>query len=118
MAAPNILNISTITSKTALASLTTVTSSIIINSSGSNSVLKLNNILLTNYSTSAVTATISISRSSNSYILGGNIAIPANSTLVLLGKDTSIYIEEGDIVQANTSANSSVNMTASYDIIS
>jgi hypothetical protein len=38
--------------------------------------------------------------------------------LVLLGKDTSFYLEEGDVIQANTSANASVTFAGSYEIIS
>ena len=118
MAAPNLLSTTTVTGKTAVAALTTVTSNVITNSSGSSTVDKLNNVILTNYTSSAVSANILINRSSTLYYIGGAVAIPANSTLVLLGKDTSIYLEEGDVVQANVSANSSVSFTASYELMS
>jgi hypothetical protein len=52
------------------------------------------------------------------YYLGGNVSIPANSVLTLLAKDTSIYLEEGDVIQANVTANSAVTITASYELIS
>ena len=118
MAAPNLLGTTTVTGKTALATLTTVTANVITNSSSSGTVDKLNNIVLSNYSASAVTANIMINRSSTVYYVGGTVAIPANSTLVLLGKDTSIYLEEGDVLQANVSANTSVSMSASYELMS
>lgn len=118
MSAPNIVTLTTITGKTALVALSTTTSNVITNSSGSNTVSKLNNVILTNATASQVYANVSINRSSVSYFLGGNVAIPANSTLVLLGKDTSLYLEEGDVVQANVSANSAVSIAASYEIIS
>jgi hypothetical protein len=105
------------TGKTAQALLTTVTSNVITNSAASSTVDKLNNIILSNYTSSAVTANVMINRSSTLYYLGGNISIPANSTLVLLGKDTAIYLEEGDVLQANVSANTSISMSASYEII-
>ena len=118
MAAPNLLGTTTVTGKTALATLTTVTSNVITNSSGSNTVDKLNDVILCNYSGSTVTANVMINRSATVYYIGGTVAIPANSTLILLGKDTSLYLEEGDVLQANVSANTSAYFTSSYEIIS
>lgn len=118
MAAPNLLGTTTVTGKTALATLTTVTANVITNSSSSGTVDKLNSIVLSNYSGSAVTANVMINRSATVYYVGGVVAIPANSTLVLLGKDTSLYLEEGDVLQANVSANTSVSMSASYELMS
>lgn len=115
MAAPNLLGSTTVTGKTALTSLSTVTSDVI--TSSANSVSKLNSIVLSNYTASVVNANVMVNRSATVYTLGGNVSIPANSTLVLLGKDTSLYLEEGDILQANVSANSSISMSASYEII-
>ena len=112
------VNITSVTGKTAVAGLTTITSNVITNSSGSSTVNKLNNVILSNYTTSTVTANVIINRTSVLYYLAGTVSIPSNSTLVLLGKDTSVYLEEGDVIQANASANSSVNFTASYELIS
>lgn len=117
MAAPNLLTSTTVTGKTALTTLSTVTANVITNGSSSNSVSKLNSIILSNYSGSAVTANVMVNRSATVYYVGGQVAIPANSTLVLLGKDTSLYLEEGDVLQANVSANTSVSMSASYELI-
>jgi hypothetical protein len=117
MAAPNLLTSATVTGKTALSQLTTVTANVITNSSGSSTVAKLNDVVLSNYSALAVSANVAINRSSTTYYIGGAISIPANSTLVLLGKDTSLYIEEGDVLQASASANTSVSMSASYELI-
>lgn len=118
MTAPNLLGTTTVTGKTALSSLGTVTSNVITNSSSSNTVDKLNSIVLSNYSASAVLANVFINRSGTNYYIGGSISIPSNSSLVLLGKDTSLYLEEGDVLQANVSANSSVSVSASYELMS
>jgi len=45
------------------------------------------------------------------------MSVPANSALMVIAKDTVIYMEEGDFLQANASA-SSAHLTASYEIIS
>jgi hypothetical protein len=118
MAAPNLLTSTTVTGKTALASLSTVTANVITNASSSGTVLKLNSILLSNYTATTTFANVSINRSSSTYYLGGNVSVPGNSTLVLLGKDISLYVEEGDILQANVSTNSSISMSASYELMS
>ena len=117
MSNPNIVNVSTIYGKTALAALTTTTANVITNASGSNTIVKVEDILLTNYTSSAVGANIVINRSATTYYLGGNVSIPANSTLVLLAKDSMVYLEEGDVIQANVTANSSITLTSSYEII-
>lgn len=117
MAAPNLISATTITGKTAVVNLTTVTSNVLTNSSGSNTVDKLNNIILSNYSSSTVGANVVINRSSTTYYLAGNVSIPANSALVLLAKDSQIYLEEGDVLQANVSANTAITVTASYELI-
>jgi hypothetical protein len=118
MAAPNLIGASTITGKTQVVNLTTATSNVITNSSGSSTVGKVNSISLSNYANSAVEVNVVINRSSVVYYLGGGIVVPSKSTLVLIARDTTVYLEEGDVLQANTSANSSVTLTASYELIS
>ena len=117
MASPNIINASSITGKTALVNLTTASSNVLTNSSTSNTVNKLNNITLTNYSANTIGINVIINRSSTNYYLAGNISVPSNSALVLLAKDTQIYLEEGDVVQAFATANSAITFAASYELI-
>ena len=103
---------------TTLATLATSTANVVTNSSGSNSVVKLNTVILSNYSGSAVTANVMMNRSSTIYYIGGTVSIPANSTLVLLAKDTTTYMIEGDVLQANASAGTSVSILCSYETLS
>jgi hypothetical protein len=116
MAAPNIVSLTTITGKTAVANVTTVSANVITNAAASGTVLKINNVILSNYTTA--TGNVLINRAGTNYYLGGGIAIPPTSTLVLVGKDMAFYMEEGDVLQALASANSSVSLVASYEIIS
>ena len=53
---------------------------------------------------------------SKSWSLSGFVI--ATSTLVVVAKDTSFYMEEGDVLQINASANSSVHGVVSYEVIS
>lgn len=117
MAAPNLLSVSTITGKTAYTALSTATSNVIVNSTGSGTVVKLNNIILSNRTANNVASSILVNRSATEHFLAGNVVIPANSSLVILAKDTTIYLEEGDTLQANVTANSAVTITASYELV-
>ena len=118
MSNPNIVNVTNITGQTALANLTTVTANIITNASGSNTVCKINDVILTNYSSSVQTANVIINRSATTYYIGGNVSVPSYSTLTLVGKDMAFYLLEGDVIQANVSANSAIHIVSSYEIIS
>ncbi len=42
-------------------------------------------------------------------------AVPADATLVLIDKNSSIYLEEGDILEGGASANSDLTYTISYE---
>lgn len=115
MAAPNVINITNLTCKSAVAALTTATSNVITVSS--NTVIKVNDIILSNYSSNSITANLLFNRSATAYFVAGNVTVPAFSTLVVIGKDSPIYLEEGDVLQANVSANTAVHFTSSYEII-
>jgi hypothetical protein len=117
MAAPNILNLNSITGKTATANVTTSYSNVIVNAASSSTLVKINNILLSNYTANAAVANIVLTRSGVNNYLGGSISVPGQSVLILIGKDTSFYLEEGDYLQANTSTNNSINLTSGYEIL-
>lgn len=118
MAAPNIVNVTTITAKTALVAMTTSLSSLLTNPSNSGAVLKINSITYANYTTAPVTGTATVLRSGTTYYLVGNVSVPANSTLIVTGKDTAFYLEEGDAIQGNASSNSAMSAVIAYEIIS
>lgn len=118
MAAPNLLTVTSITGKTAYLGLSTVTGNVLLNAAASNTVYKINDISICNYSGSAVSANVIINRAGGPYYIAGTISVPAYSTLVVLAKDTTIYLEEGDTIQANCSANTSTHIVASYELMS
>jgi hypothetical protein len=118
MSAPNIVNVSTITGKTDMVAVGTSSSSIVANTAASNKVYKLNSIIVTNIDgTSAADISVKIVRSSVDYFLASTISVPADSTLVVLGKDSGIYLEEGDDLQAYASAAGDLQIFVSYEII-
>ena len=56
-------------------------------------------------------------RGTSTYYIAGNMAVPANSTLVVTAKDVVIYMEEGDYLQANASSATAAQITCSYEVI-
>jgi hypothetical protein len=118
MAAPNIVNVSTITGKTAVLAVTTTPTDIVSNSGSSNTVVKINTLSIANVNgTSAATIVASVFRSSTEFKLAHLISVPAGSTLLVLDKTSSIYLEEGDTLRVTASANSFLHATASYEVI-
>ena len=118
MTTPNLVNTSNIQAHSACINATTVSGNIIVNVPGTNSSIRLNTIILANYSGNIIQSNVVLNRLTGSYYLGGNISIPAYSTLVLMAKDTVLYIEENDYLQANASANVALTVTTSYEQIS
>lgn len=118
MAAPNIVNVTTIFGKTQYQQLTTTLSNVVINGTTSGNVIKVNDVLVANYTTSSIQTNVVIGRGISLYYLAGNMSIPANSTLMVLAKDTSIYMEEGDYLQSNASSATAAQISCSYEVIS
>ena len=117
MAAPNIVNVTSIYGKTMGANLsTTVTSDIL--TCPSEKVLKINSIIVSNVDgTNAADATVYFFDSSeaNRYSIATTVSVPADSTLVLMGKDAPIYLEEGDQIEGGASVAGDLVIIISYE---
>ena len=118
MAAPNIVNVTTIYGKTQYQQVTTTMSNVVTNGATSGNVIKVNDVLVANYTTSSIQTNVVIGRGTSVYYLAGNMAVPANSTLVVVAKDSSLYMEEGDYLQANASSATAAQISCSYEVIS
>lgn len=118
MAAPNIVNVTTITGKTAVQAVSTSATNIIENAGSSGTVVKINGLIVSNVNgTAAATVNASVYRSTTEYKIAHLISVPAGSTIVLLDKATSLYLEEGDSLRLTASANSYLHAVSSYEII-
>lgn len=119
MANPNIVNVTSIYGKTAVLNVTTSAQAIVTNTSGSGKIIKINVLNLSNIDgTTAVDSTVDVFRSSTAYRLLNTVSVPADSTLVAITKDTSIYLEEGDSLRVTASANGDLTAVCSYEEIS
>ena len=117
MAAPNILSATSIYGKTVGAALdTTLTTTLL--TCAANKVLKINSIIVANVDgTSAAAASVTFydSSATASYRIASTVSVPADSTLVVLGKDSPIYLEESDEIRGGAGANSDLEIIISYD---
>jgi len=116
MAAPNIVNVSSILGKTAVMAVTTTPTAIVTNSVA-NHVLKVDQVLVSNINGSTNAAvTVDLFRSSTAYRIAYLMTVPAGSTLDILSR--LMYLEEGDSLRLTASANSFLEAIASYEDIS
>ena len=117
MAAPNLVNVTSIYGKTMGAALgTTLTTTLL--TCASNKVLKINSIIVANVDgTNAADASVTFydSSATASYRLASTVSVPADSTLVVLGKDSPIYLEESDEIRGGAGAASDLEITISYE---
>ena len=119
MAAPNIVSVSSIYGKTMGAALSTTTTTDIL-TCGANKLLKINSIIIANVDgTNNADATVYFYDSSAAarYALAYTVTVPADSTLIVLGKDSSIYLEESDQIEAGASVSGDLQIIISYEEI-
>ena len=124
MAAPNIVNVATITGKTAVVDLSTTNATAVVsNAASSGKVFKINSLYVSNVDGSSA-AEITISLYSQDDIGGTateivkTVSVPADATLVVIDKNSSIYLEEDKSIGATASAASDLKVICSYEEIS
>lgn len=117
MAAPNIVNTTTITGKTAVQIVTTSATAIVTNSAASGKVFKVNALFISNVDgVNNADITVDIFRSSVAYRIARTVVVPADASLDVISK--SIYLEEGDTLRLTANANSDLEAVCSYEEIS
>ena len=124
MAAPNIVNVSTITGKTAVVDLSTTNATAVVsNAASSGKVFKINSLYVSNVDGSSA-AEITVSLYSEDDIGGtatqiaSTISVPADATVVIIDKNSSIYLEEDKSIGATASSASDLKVVCSYEEIS
>lgn len=117
MANPNIVNVASILGKTDTFDLTTTATNLV--TATSSTVFKINNVLVTNIDgTNNATVTIKYNDGTNNRALASTITVPANSSLQVIDKNSSFYLEETEVIEGTASANSDLTCTISYEVIS
>ena len=118
MATPNIVDVATINGFTVAGQLTSSAANVI--DVPAEYTYKINTIIIANWHgsvTREVYAWISTDNGSNYYRIGSTINVPAGTTLILLNKESSIYLDETDLLRVVGSANSDLTYTVSGEKI-
>lgn len=116
MAAPNIVNVTSIFGSSIGAAVGATLGDVV--TCAANKVYKVNAIYVSNVDgTNNAEADIAFydSDQTTSFYLAKTVVVPADATLDVLSK--SIYLEEGDKIQAKASATSDLEIVVSYEII-
>jgi hypothetical protein len=117
MAAPNILNATSIYGKTMGAALSATLTTDILTCS-SDKVLKIKSIIVSNVDgTNNADATVYFydNSATTRYAIASAVTVPAKATLVLLGNDSPIFLEESDQIEGGASAASDLEIIISYE---
>lgn len=121
MAAPNIVSLTSLYGKSTGGALTTSSSDLLSNAPSSGTVIKVNSIYVSNVDgTNSADATILFydASSAGARSLAKAIPVPAQTTLLALDKNGTIYLEEGDKIQGQASADGDLEYIISWEEIS
>ena len=124
MAAPNIVNVATITAKTDTALLSgTSAVNALNNPASSGKVLKVNSLVISNVDASAAaTITIGIYPQDDiggtAVIYANAVSVAPNSFLVAIDKDVGMYLEEDTSLGVTASAANDLTYTITYEELS
>lgn len=121
MAAPNIVGVTTIYGRTNVANVTTVSTNVVVNEASSGQVFKINSLYVSNVdgaNTADITVEYFKGSTGDSRDIAKTITVPADATLVVVSKDAAIYLEEGDYLRLQASANNDLEGIISYEVIS
>jgi hypothetical protein len=123
MANPNIANVTTILGNNSSVSLTTTSAtSLVSNAASSNKVFKINTIMVANVDgTNAADITINkysaASLGGTAFPIASTISVPADATLIIVDKTTSIYLLENESIGAVAGTASDLVVTTSWEEI-
>ena len=124
MAAPNIVDVSTIIGKSATVALSTTSQTTLVsNAAASGKVFKISMIQVANVDGSnACDVTVDMhsaaSGGGTAYSLVSTISVPADASLVALDKNTAIYLEEDRSITATAGTAGDLEVIVSYEEIS
>lgn len=122
MANPNIVNVTSIYGNTSyLIPSTTGATTWTALTPAAGTVNKINNIVASNVTASAVAVTVSINSATGgggtAYRIAYQISVPANASLIIVDKTTAFYCGESQSIVVTVGTGSALELTASYEAI-
>ena len=123
MAAPNIVNVTSIIGITTAVGLgTTAVTTFLSNAAASGKVLKINTVVAAGIGTVQGNITVkyhlAAAGAGTSIALANTITVPTGASLVIIGKDNPIYLEENRSLTPQASAADNIAIVCSYEDIS
>lgn len=118
MANPNIVATSMIFGKTDVLAVGTAATAITSNPGSSGKVYKINMLSVANVNGStSVDVNVDLYRGSTAYHIAKTISVPADSSLVVLGKENPMYLMEGDSLRLTAGSANNAESICSYEEI-
>lgn len=117
MAAPNLIQITSVFGRTTSTSISTAVTTVVSNPTSSNKSYKINSLYIANIdSADDVKISVDFFRSGTSIRLIDRMTISPGDSLVGVGRDTSIYLEEGDSLRAYADVAGRTHLVCSFEI--
>lgn len=122
MANPNIVSVTSIYgSTTYLIPSTTAATVWTTLTPAAGTVNKVNNIVAANVTGSAVAVTVAINSAAagagTNYDIAYQISVPANASLIIIDKTTSIYVGEAQSIVVTVGTGSAIELTSSFEAL-
>ena len=117
MANPNILTATSIVGKNK--GHTATTSAVTLVTAGSNELIKIKSVIVANNTGttgSAANLRWRDSSASTDYYITRELSVPQDASVMVIGEDFPVYLEEGDYLQA-WATNTNVDFTLIYEIL-
>ena len=123
MANPNIVSVASIYGKTVYdTDIAASAASLVSNAASSGKIYKINSLIIANIdgtNAADITVTLRNAAGGTTYsTIASTISVPTDATLVVVSKDTSIYLEEDMSLYVLASAAGDLSATCSYEEIS
>lgn len=117
MAAPNLIQITSVYGKTTSTSIGTAVTTLVSNPTSSGKAYKINALYVSNIDTAGdVQISIDFYRSGTSIRMTDRMIVSPGDTLVVVSRDTSIYLEEGDSMRAYADVAGRTHLVLTYEI--
>ncbi len=124
MANPNIVSVASIYGKTVYdTDIAASAASLVSNAASSGKIYKINSLIIANIDGGTESADITVTLrnaagNTTHSTIASTVAVPVDATLIVIAKDTSIYLEEDMSLYVLASAAGDLSATCSYEEIS
>jgi hypothetical protein len=118
MANPNVFNGTTLYGNVAGLAVGTSYANAVQNPASSGSLYKVKSLIVTNACNATLSVTLQLNQAGTNTNISANVGIPSAASVVLLAKDTEVYLLENNSLQINASAAGYITAVTSWDQIS